>query len=487
MNTTMILGGPGTGKTHSLLDIVEDELSGGASDPAIAFVSFTKKAVGEAISRGTSRLGCTKEDFPYFRTIHSLCFQALGLRRADVMGRSHYDTLSEILGVKILGRDVVDDDISLAKGDRMLALEGYAKMTQMSLEQAWSLKSEGEFSWYEFLRFCETYTAYKTAHGLIDFNDMLVMYADREPDPLPVDAAIIDEAQDLTPLQWRVVDLAFASCQRMYVAGDDDQAIYGWSGADTERFLGMVPDETRVLPVSHRLPENILDYSQRITARISNRFDKPFTASAPGGLVSRCEDMRELDLENGTWLMLARNLKFLRKYEDECSRRGLVYDSRFGCSVKNEDVVAIRRYEAFRKGEPFTGSELRLVVNRIKGHQVKLAKDRMYSMGEVFKRDPGIWHDAFTGIPLRKREYYLLALRSGRKITNAPLIRLDTIHGAKGGEADNVVLATDVSPKSEESMRKDPDDEWRVFYVGATRARKNLFVLSPRTGCSIRL
>ena len=56
-------------------------------------------------------------------------------------------------------------------------------------------------------------------------------------------------------------------------------------------------------------------------------------------------------------------------------------------------------------------------------------------------------------------------------------IELSTIHGAKGGEADNVVLLLDLSRKSEEALINNPDDEHRVFYVGATRAKKELWLV----------
>ena len=59
-------------------------------------------------------------------------------------------------------------------------------------------------------------------------------------------------------------------------------------------------------------------------------------------------------------------------------------------------------------------------------------------------------------------------------------INLSTIHGAKGGEADNVMLMTDLSRKAQESMEINADDETRVFYVGATRARDTLHIVQPQ-------
>ena len=55
-------------------------------------------------------------------------------------------------------------------------------------------------------------------------------------------------------------------------------------------------------------------------------------------------------------------------------------------------------------------------------------------------------------------------------------IRLSTIHGAKGDEEENVVLFTDTEKIIYDSSRDDPDPEHRLFFVGITRAKENLFV-----------
>ena len=56
---------------------------------------------------------------------------------------------------------------------------------------------------------------------------------------------------------------------------------------------------------------------------------------------------------------------------------------------------------------------------------------------------------------------------------------MSTIHGAKGGEADNVILFTDLSPAADEAFRIGNDDVHRVFYVAVTRAKQNLYIIEP--------
>jgi len=74
----------------------------------------------------------------------------------------------------------------------------------------------------------------------------------------------------------------------------------------------------------------------------------------------------------------------------------------------------------------------------------------------------------------------LRAIEIRGAMSKDPKINLSTIHGAKGGEADNVMLLTDLSRKSQEAMERDSDDECRVFYVGATRAREQLHIIQPQ-------
>lgn len=62
-----------------------------------------------------------------------------------------------------------------------------------------------------------------------------------------------------------------------------------------------------------------------------------------------------------------------------------------------------------------------------------------------------------------------------------------TIHSAKGTEADNVVLLSDISARVESNVYTNKNDEVRVFYVGATRAKNNLFIIYPQSKYSFKL
>jgi hypothetical protein len=94
--------------------------------------------------------------------------------------------------------------------------------------------------------------------------------------------------------------------------------------------------------------------------------------------------------------------------------------------------------------------------------------------------DPeSIWHEAMDLIPDNERAYIVAMLRRGEKFNAEPRVTVSTIHGSKGGEADNVVLLTDLSPAAEAAAAIDADDLHRVFYVGVTRTRENLYLVEP--------
>ena len=69
---------------------------------------------------------------------------------------------------------------------------------------------------------------------------------------------------------------------------------------------------------------------------------------------------------------------------------------------------------------------------------------------------------------------------NGEALNKEPRILLSTIHGVKGGEKENVILLTDLSRNTQKNMDRFPDDENRLFYVGATRTKNHLHIIKPK-------
>jgi len=92
-------GPPGTGKTTTLLNHVEELLSGGTAPNQIGYFAFTRKAAHEARDRAVARFNLDPDkDFVFFRTLHSLAFQLLGISGAEVLKETHLKEFSGIVG-----------------------------------------------------------------------------------------------------------------------------------------------------------------------------------------------------------------------------------------------------------------------------------------------------------------------------------------------------------------------------------------------------
>jgi superfamily I DNA/RNA helicase len=485
----LVLGGPGCGKTTRLLDIVADELASGVSPDKIAFVAFTNAAAEEAKKRAAERFALDpRRDLPWFRTIHSLAYAGCAIQRDEVIQRRDWVAFGNLIGEPMSGfvnkEDLEGGDEK--PGDKLLRVVEYSRNTLTPLEDAWREMGDG-VDYFRLIRFNKALLQWKAESGKIDFSDMISNFP-IQAKASPVTVAVVDEAQDLTPSQWAVVQHAFGGVERLYIGGDDDQAIYRWAGADINYFLNFPIDHSEVLPVSHRLPEVIHDLAGKICKRISTRYPKPFTTTGRAGKIEHHFQHDGIDLsEPGSWLLLARNSYMLKEWERVARDQGYPYLTRKGSSVNPEHMTAIVAWEDWRKGKAVEPASLRVMMRALKRKCPPLNDARRYTAADLNINPVSIWHEVLNDIPMSTRAYYISCLRRGEKLTRTPRIRIDTIHGVKGGEADHVALMSDMSYRTHKSYTQDPDSEHRVFYVGVTRARHNLHIIEAQTQRSYQL
>ena len=121
------------------------------------------------------------------------------------------------------------------------------------------------------------------------------------------DVVFIDEAQDLSPIQWKMVDILKKNSKHVILAGDDDQAIYGWAGADVKRFQ-QEPAKEIVLPQSYRVPKLVQHIADNILNRIPDerRIKKEWEARDEDGSIYFGTSIEDVPLHEGQWLVLAR-------------------------------------------------------------------------------------------------------------------------------------------------------------------------------------
>lgn len=459
-NLSMIFGAPGCGKTTYLINLLKSLLN--SFDPdKIAFVSFTKKGSYEGRDRAVAEFGYKEKDLPFFRTIHSLAFRDLGMSKHDMINHRNYREFSKAMGMNFLGyytEDLVNND------DKFLAYCGLLKNNPVRAKE-----EESTLDYAKAMLVRREYERYKKEVGIVDFDDLIVDFV-KQDKPLPVKVAIIDEAQDLTTLQWQFCSVAFRNCTKVYIAGDDDQAIYEWSGADVHEFLKFKDapgTDVTILNQSYRLRKKILEYSKTITGMIKERVDKNFNYISEGGEVHYHHSVEELSMDSeSTWYFLSRNRMFLKTYQEFLMKKGVVFNYKHEPSVDMGMYEAVWEYERLRKTEP-----------------EKIAKS--VKLSPYLRADRSFdapWYDAFTMTP-EVSKYYRDLFKNKTDVRKCT-IDVNTIHGVKGGEADNVVVYLGVTKRVYENFKLSQnalDSELRCLYVALTRAKKKLHIVFPST------
>jgi len=499
MNEANILfGPPGTGKTTTLLSVVNMKIKDGIPPDQICFISFTRKAANEAKWRAMERFKLTDEQLPWFRTLHSLAFQQMGMNKNSVMGLGDWIKLSQILNLTITYKTLSDDGTFAGQtlGDRLFFAENMARARMIPLKEYWESLPNEDILWHELERLAAALEQYKIAHNKVDFTDIIHMFIESGQAP-GCQVLIVDEAQDLSPLQWRMVERLRELIPESYVAGDDDQAIFRWAGADVDHLIKL-PGQQTVLGKSFRVPKKVQEVANTITKRIKYRVEKEWDARDEDGVVERVTDVSQIDMSHGTWLLLGRNNFLLDKYIDHCMRSGYVFDCPRDTTVKRESFIAIRDWEKLRNGQEIFASSVKLIYDLIsvrvgitygfKGKVDTLPDRRLMTMTEL-REQFGLcttkpWNEALDKMPDMERAYFVEAIRKGEKFDAEPRIKISTIHGAKGGEAQNVVIQTDMAYRTYKEMELSPDDEHRVWYVAVTRAKHRLVIVSPQTNLS---
>ena len=486
---TIVLGPPGTGKTTTLLNEVDKYLK--QTDPdKIGYFSFTQKAAYEARDRAMSRFNYSEDDLPYFRTLHSLAFRRLGIKKENVMQKSHYEDLGKKLGIKLDYHDYDNNESGLfTTNSDLLRIVQLAKLRGITPEQQYNLKEHTQdITEPELKIISNELLRYKKQHNLIDFTDMITEFIRTDKSP-KFDVVFIDEAQDLSRTQWSMAKSIWDKTNDTYIAGDDDQAIFRWAGADVDSFITQ-KGKIMQLMQSYRVPQVVHDIASKIVSRIQNRLPKEWRPKTQKGLLSYYDDFKEINMKEGNWLVLARTRFMLNDLEDKLYSQGLYYQNKFKTNNEQDLYEAIADWENVRKGVDISYEKVKRISsymspNNFNKEQLQyLDKDAMYNMVNLCK-DKGlntqkVWYEAFDDAPERKMRYIKRMRENGEKLNSAPRITLSTIHGVKGGEQDNVVLLTDLSKSTQRNYEQHPDDENRLFYVGATRTKDHLHIIRPK-------
>ena len=502
---TTIFGPPGTGKTTRLIEIVQQELDSGTRPESIAFVSFSRKAAEEARERAASKLNMDVEQMVWFRTLHSFAFQMLGLQVKQVLGGKDYSKLGGLLGLEFTSNSsaTMAEGILFRpgkSGDAYLSIIQMARVRGISIEQQFNDIADRRLHYQQLKLVDQVFRDYKKETGKVDFVDMLESFIEQGDSPL-LDVLIVDEAQDLVPLQWRMVhEVMKPNAKRIYYAGDDDQCIYSWMGVNVKDFLNACPNKI-VLDKSYRLPVSIHKQADNMVRRLITRQPKTWSSTEEQGSIRWHRDIMDVDIREGEWLILTRTNYIANRVASDLKDQGYLYwREGSGWSISPNVLRGIEMWLDLCRGRFLSAADIKklstLLISDVTTKQGRkqlgnLDTEETYgfsdvkTLGELTAEIDTPWHEVIK-VSDRERIYITSVRRMGESIlTGTPRIKISTIHKAKGGEADNVALLLDSSRACVES--RDQDSEIRTFYVGLTRARKSLHIIESQSHYGFQL
>ena len=472
----VLLSNAGSGKTSTLINYIEKELETRRPEE-IAFVTFTKKGAEEGLRRVCDKFRLTPDDLPYFRTLHSLTFHALNLDVKQMFSALNQKEFNKEYGYYINRVEVNKGRAHPTKDS--LYLDYYDLERSNALTSKQIAESDIDLSYYRSL--VQKYEEYKADKCLVDFFDCLIKYV-QEGDSLPCKVVMIDEAQDITALQWKVIEKAFQYAEKVYIAGDDKQSLYTYSGARPDILIKLASQYPVVhLAKSYRIPLSVYRLANAITDFIGEKTEQvsePREENGEGS-ITRLSDTDRLVkiispvLENknkSSWFILARNKCYLNSAMSSLEDCLIPYWTVDGFFMGGEIMKRITDYEGFR----------------LEGYKSEEKRNQ-------FAKKFGItdFSKPFTSTNLftegRKWIYASYIERFGLPLLKEmckwnPQILVSTIHAVKGAEADNVAVLLDATKRTKRNIFDDIDEELRILYVGVTRTKKNLYLIDSKDG-----
>jgi DNA helicase-2/ATP-dependent DNA helicase PcrA len=468
----MLYGPPGTGKTTELLRRLEEALERGVNRSDIAYLSFTRAAADEALHR----MGLKKSE--KVCTIHAIVYRLLRLSKEQIVDTDKLQELASKIGIPITGA-TADSERELSLGDEFLALQQLAIARREDFMTVYEA-SHRPGNVRLFLYFCESYEKWKAANGYVDFNDMLVRYVNGRGPELKARIMFIDEAQDLSKLQWLVIERLAKVVEEVHIGGDDDQAIFEWSGADPSGMAAFERGhsaERTVLAQSWRLPKTVYELGNRVISRVRERVAKSYSPREAEGRITRLghiEGLRHVGSEET--LILYRNHSNRRELEDFLVENVIPYETMAGWTspLQGKYGQALRTFARLRDGRDVAQSSLE-AMKKVLTQNGRMTM-RESGLPQLLKMDP-TWA---IDIPWKIKDYLRRV-----PIDTEVKVRLGSIHSAKGREADRVILYTAMGRRTVDSWQKNPDAEARVWYVGVTRSRERLDIVEGAGGYSL--
>jgi len=291
----LVLAGAGSGKTRVLTAriayLIQER---GVAPQKIFAVTFTNRAAGEMRSRVAALLGADPKGL-WIGTFHSLSARLLRREAAHLGFGPNFTIYDQDDSESFIKRLLEQRGLSpKANPPRAIHAVISSAKNRMLLAEELGAQAESPLERVAAEIYAQLGPALRQANAM-DFDDLLLhpLALFREhPERLAYwqqrfQHVLVDEFQDTNAAQYRLVKLLAAGHTNLCVVGDDDQAIYGWRGADVRHMLSFqqdFPAATLIkLEQNYRSTQVILDAANGVIAENARRLGKTLFTATQGG------------------------------------------------------------------------------------------------------------------------------------------------------------------------------------------------------------
>ncbi len=364
----LVLAGAGTGKTRVVITRIAQLVRRGTRPSRILAVTFTNKAAREMLARAAAMLGGrgrkpgrTDEpsERPEISTIHSLCVRILRRHAAKLGYPERFaiiDRGEQESAARAALKAIKVADTVLSPSDLIDRVSRWKSRAIRPADASTSIGADADDSWtlaaVGYRRYQE---ALKTA-GAVDFDDLLLLVDElfsrddevRRAEAGRFDHVLIDEYQDTSGIQERILSALARDHRSICVVGDDDQSIYGWRGAEISHILEFArrwPGARIVkLEENYRSTPEIIRAANLLIERNGRRHGKTLVAASPSGVppaIVQAQDevdesrrvvgdveslFKERQCDPSEAAILVRTGEQTRVFEQELRRRQIPYE-----------------------------------------------------------------------------------------------------------------------------------------------------------------
>jgi len=520
---TKIDGSPGAGKSYQLKQFLKEERRDhdiGLGD--FSFVTFTNAAADDLVPEVADILQCPDKDAEgAVRTLHSMALSEV--RRADIITNWEDQVISqksergkpdnlyrefcdrhalEYNAATI--KDVHENGVDAGAGDSLFQINAWLSLTRRDYDKARLAPVKQPWDTETAVTLLDAWDAFKRGYmgkRRFEHSDYVDTAIDNELTP-DIEVLFIDEFQDLSPQEYLYYKVMRDSeaVERVFIAGDPNQSVYSFRAGTPHYFNETPADNELYLSETRRCRGKIADFARRVL-NAGPGANTDFNAYNPGGAVSRADGSNDELLSNavengvdgGGVFMLARTNSKVYSIKRWLKRNGYPFDTlgtrqntMWAVDAKTEIVEALERLAAGDIEIPKKG------INRVTAHSPKgeMNKDALEKPGPSNYTADSVWRafpyaDTVTDIvaeldfrPDVRKALKQAVLNDAKN--DYEKIKVGTIHAAKGLESPAVLLFNSYNKHLRDSYHGDTDtrkEEHRLAYVGATRARKRLYVV----------